>query len=65
VTGVEDGSRADDAGLRSGDVIQQVNRQSVKNVAEFESAMKQAGDKSAVLLVNRNKHTSFVVIAAR
>jgi len=65
VTGVEDGSRADDAGLHSGDVIQQVNRQPVKNVAEFERAMKQAGDKSAVLLVNRNKHTSFVVIAAR
>ncbi len=65
VTRVEDGSRADDAGLRRGDVIQQVNRQTVKNAAEFERAMKQAGDKSAALLVNRNGHTSFVVIAAQ
>jgi serine protease Do len=65
VTGVDDGSRADDAGLRNGDVIQQVNRQPVKNLADFERAMKQAGDKSALLLVNRNGHTSFVVIPAR
>jgi serine protease Do len=65
VTDVQNGSRADDAGLRRGDVIQQVNRQQVKNVAEFERAMKQAGDKSAVLLVNRNGHTSFVAIATQ
>jgi Do/DeqQ family serine protease len=64
VTGAQDGSRADDAGLRRGDVIQQVNRRPVNNVAEFERAMKQAGDKSAVLLVNRNGHTSFVALAA-
>jgi serine protease Do len=65
VDDVQDGSRADDAGLRRGDVIQQVNRQPVNNVAEFERAMRQAGDKSAVLLVNRSGHTSFVVIAAQ
>jgi len=63
VTGVQDGSRADHAGLRRGDVIQQVNRRPVNNVAEFERAMKQNTGKSAVLLVNRNGHTSFVVIA--
>ena len=63
VTGVQDGSRADQAGLRRGDVIQQVNRRPVNNVAEFERAMKQNTGKSAVLLVNRNGHTSFVVIA--
>jgi serine protease Do len=62
VTDVEDGSRADDAGLQRGDVIQQVNRQPVKNAADFERVMKQAGAKSAALLVNRNGHTSFVVI---
>src|SRR5262245_55972681 len=65
VTGVQDGSRADDAGLRRGDVIQQVNRQPVNNVAEFERAIKQAGDKSTLLLVNRNGHASFVALAAQ
>jgi hypothetical protein len=51
--------------LRRGDVIQQINRQPVNNVAEFKRAMKQAGGKSAVLLVNRNGHTSFVALAAQ
>jgi serine protease Do len=65
VDDVQDGSRADEAGLRRGDVIQQVNRQPVNNVVEFERAMRQAGDEAAVLLVNRDRHTIFVVIAAQ
>lgn len=65
VTDVQDGSRADEAGLRQGDVIQQVSRQAVTNVAEFERAMKQASGKPVVLLVNRNGHTSFVVIPSQ
>src|SRR5262245_32013549 len=65
VDDVQDGSPAAGAGLRQGDVIQQVNRQPVNNAAEFERAMRQAGDKSAALLVNRNGHTRFVVIAAQ
>jgi serine protease Do len=65
VAEVQDGSRAGDAGLRPGDLIQQVNRQPVSNAAEFERAMKQTGGKPAVLLVNRNGHTCFVVIAAQ
>jgi S1-C subfamily serine protease len=39
VDDVQDGSRADDAGLRRGDVIQQDNRQLVNNVEEFERAI--------------------------
>ncbi|MBS1788869.1 MAG: DegQ family serine endoprotease [Acidobacteria bacterium] len=65
VTDVQDGSRADEAGLRQGDVIQQVSRQPVTNVSEFERAMKQAAGKPAVLLVNRNGHTSFAVIPSQ
>jgi serine protease Do len=64
VTDVQDGSRADDAGLRPGDLIQQVNRQAINTAADFERAMKQSSGRSAVLLVNRNGHTSYVVIAA-
>ncbi len=61
VTDVQSGSRAEEAGLRQGDVIQQVNRQPVTGAADFQRQMKQAG-KSAVLLVNRDGHTSFVVL---
>ena len=65
VAEVENGSRANESGLRPGDLIQQMNRQPVNNVAEFERAVKQAGGKSAVLLVNRKGHTSFIVISAQ
>ena len=65
VTEVQDGSRADEAGLQRGDVIQQINRQAVNNATEFERLMKQSEGKTAVLLVNRNGHTNFVVIAAQ
>lgn len=65
VTEVQDGSRADEAGLQRGDVIQQVSRQTITNVNEFDRAMKQAAGKPAVLLVNRNGHTNFVVLPSQ
>jgi serine protease Do len=65
VSAVQEGSRAAESGLRRGDVIQQVNRQAVSNTTELEHALKQAGNSSSVLLVNRNGHTSFLVIPAR
>jgi len=40
-------------------VIQEVNHQPVKNVAEFEQAMKKAG-KDSLLLVNRRGNTLFL-----
>lgn len=65
ITDVRDGSAAADAGLRRGDVIQAVNRNPVNNVAEFQAAMKQTQNKSTLLLINRNGHTSYVVISAQ
>ena len=38
VTGINPSSAAADSGLQPGDVIQQVNRQPVKNTADFERA---------------------------
>ncbi|HMV82808.1 MAG TPA: DegQ family serine endoprotease [Blastocatellia bacterium] len=62
VTKVDADSAAGNAGLQRGDVIQRVNRKSVNTAAEFREAMKQAGQNSAVLLVNRGGRTSFVVV---
>lgn len=61
VSDVDEASAAAQAGLREGDVIQSVNRRPVTTVAEFESAMRQAGN-SALLLVNRGGATRFVAI---
>lgn len=49
ISGVERGSPADEAGLRPGDLLIEVNRQPVKDVASAQKALK-AGDKVLVLV---------------
>ena len=59
VNEVSPASAAASAGLQQGDVIQEVNRRPVKNVAEFEAAVRNSKD-GTLLLVNRDGHTIFV-----
>ena len=59
VTEVEPGSKAEEAGLRRGDVIQEVNRRPVQSKREFEAAVRSAGA-DALLLVNREGNTLFL-----
>ena len=59
VSGVDPSSKMADSGLREGDVIQEVNHQSVKNMADFQSAVRKAGD-SPLLLVNRGGRTLYI-----
>jgi serine protease Do len=59
VTSVDPDSKMADSGLRQGDVIQEVNHQSVKNVSEFQNALKKGGD-DPLLLVNRRGRTLYV-----
>jgi serine protease Do len=61
VTDVDPGSHAADAGLRKGDVIQEVNHQRVKSVSDFERAVGNSKD-TALLLVNRLGNTLFVAV---
>ena len=61
VSAVDPTSAAARAGLQRGDVIEEVNRQTVTTVAEFERAAR-AGDESVVLLVNRDGRTRYVVV---
>ena len=62
VTNVSDASAAAAAGLQRGDVIEQVNRQPVNSVAEYERLVRQNGNKPLVVLVNRGGNTTFMVI---
>jgi serine protease Do len=59
VTDIDPSSALASAGLRTGDVIQEVNHQPVKNVAQLEEAMRKAGD-NPLLLVNRKGSTLFL-----
>jgi serine protease Do len=59
VTDVDPSSKIADAGLHKGDVIQEVNHQPVKDVSEFQSAVKKGGS-DPLLLVNRQGRTLFI-----
>jgi len=61
VTGISPSSPAVDSGLRRGDVIQEVNRQPVKNTSDFERAMRNSKDQT-LLLVNRQGSTMYVAV---
>lgn len=62
VTSVDSDSAAADAGLRRGDVIQQVNRQPVTSTREVQNIISKAGEKPILLLINRGGNTAFVVV---
>jgi len=63
ITGVQPGSPADEAGLRRGDVVLEVNRQPVKDVASYTKAIKSAGKgKSVLFWVRRGENRIFVAL---
>jgi serine protease Do len=63
VSGVEPGSSAEDAGLRRGDVILEVNREPVKDMGSYRKALKNAGKgKSVLFLVRRGENTIFLAL---
>jgi serine protease Do len=59
VIDIDPSSPKADTGLRKGDVILEVNHNPVRNVSEFEQAMRSVG-KGALLLVNRQGTTLFI-----
>jgi serine protease Do len=59
VTDVDPSSKMADAGLQKGDVIQEVNHQTLKNVSEFQRALRKSGS-DPLLLVNRGGRTLFI-----
>jgi serine protease Do len=65
VTNVQAGSAADNAGLRQGDVILQVNRKDTKSAADVKSALSsiKEGD-DALLLVHSNGGNTYRVLHA-
>jgi serine protease Do len=62
ITDVAGGSRAAEAGLQRGDVIQEVNRRPVRNLNDFNNAVSQADKQPVLLLVDRGGSSTYVVI---
>jgi serine protease Do len=65
ISGVDPAGAAASAGLREGDVIQQVNGKPVRSAEEVRSALNATGDKPAVLLIARGNNTVFVPLRAK
>ena len=65
VTQVEEGSVAEAAGVRAGDVIVEINRQPVKSLDDYRKITKalRAGE-SVLLLLNRNGQMLFLTISS-
>jgi Do/DeqQ family serine protease len=64
VTRVDPSGSAADAGIRQGDLIQEVNRQTVKTVAEFSAALHQSGAKPALVLIKRRNNVIYLTLKA-
>jgi serine protease Do len=62
VEDVNPDGRAADAGLQAGDLILQVNRQSVENVEDLRTAVRRSADKPVLLLISREGQNHFVTV---
>jgi serine protease Do len=62
VSSVDPDSKAADAGLQRGDIIQEVNRKPVNSVEQFRAAIRDAGNDPILLLVNHGGQTGFSII---
>lgn len=65
ISDVDPSGAAASAGLKEGDVIQQVNGKSVRTPDDVKDALSNVGDKPAVLLVTRGNATIFVPLRGR
>ena len=64
VTDIEADSPAERAGLRTGDIIREINRKPVKDVRDFERLTRQLNPKTPVLLLlNRGNATIFLSVS--
>ena len=64
VAEVDPAGPAAEAGIRPGDVIEQVNRKAVNDVAGLKAAVKASGDKPALFLVTRKGGSLYLAVEA-
>jgi Do/DeqQ family serine protease len=64
VTRVDPSGSAANAGIRQGDLIQEVNRQPVKAMTELSAAIQRSGAKPALILVKRRNNVIYMTLKA-
>jgi serine protease Do len=63
VTSVDPGSLAADAGIREGDIVQQVNRQPIRTAADVSAALAKSKDRPALLQILREGRSLFIAVS--
>jgi serine protease Do len=64
VSRVDPNGSAASAGIRQGDLIQEVNRQPIRTVADFTAAMQRSGARPALVLVKRRNAVIYLTLKA-
>ena len=64
VRNVDPDSRAADAGIQTGDIIQEVNRQPVQTIDDLRAAVKKSSDRPALVLVQRGEQALYLTVKA-
>ena len=62
VTRVDPASSAATAGIRQGDLIQEVNRQPVRSIVAFTTAMRASGSRPALILIKRRNNVIYLTL---
>jgi serine protease Do len=65
VNRVDPDGPAADAGIREGDVIEEVNYQAVRSASDLKSAVQKAGSKPSLVLIHRRDQSIFLTIRPR
>ncbi len=65
VTEVDPVGPAAEAGVRQNDVIEEVNRQPVRSIADLEAAIQRSGTRPVLLLINRGGASIFLTVRPR
>jgi serine protease Do len=62
VTDVEEGSPADEVGIRPGDVILEMNQQKITGLEDYRAAVQRTGDAESVLFLVRREGSALYVV---
>ena len=62
VIDIEQNGLAAEAGIEKGDVIIEINRQTVENIDEAKAALDKAGDRTSLFLVARGGRTLYITV---
>jgi serine protease Do len=62
VTDIQPGSPAENADLRAGDIIAEINKKPVRNVADFKELMNKASLKNGIVMLAKRENVTFYAV---